>query len=315
MSMDLNSAKVRLVNKDFHNEAGQALLIVLLSMAVVLTIVLSIISFSVTDISVTTRESEALRAFSAAEAGVEKALVALTAQSGTFGSDTFNADISSIAEGSTFFNYPLELAGGETANVWFVAHDDNDNLSCSDPTKPCFRGSMMTLCWGKEGTVSGVSDTPAVEVSVYYSTPPVVARNYSGIRIARDVFDPNSGRRGSNSFSAPDQGGCVIDNKSYAFKKVVDFATLGIPAASYNASNGLQMAHIRFLYNTTTQSLGFDFGNLPGSGNTTLPSQGRKINSTGTAGESTRLVEVYKLYSDLAGVFEASLFSNSGLSK
>ena len=50
-------------------ESGQALLLVLLGMAVVLTIVLSILSRSVTDIAVTSREEEALRAFSAAEAG------------------------------------------------------------------------------------------------------------------------------------------------------------------------------------------------------------------------------------------------------
>ena len=51
-------------------QSGQALLIVLLGMAVVLTMVLSVVSRSVTDIQLTTRDDEALRAFSAAEAGV-----------------------------------------------------------------------------------------------------------------------------------------------------------------------------------------------------------------------------------------------------
>lgn len=302
--------------KNNKNQAGQALLIVLLSMAVVLTIVLSIISYSVTDIAVTTQESEALRAFSAAEAGVEKALVALTAQSGTFGLDSFDAQVSSVAEGTQSFNYPLEVSGGDSANLWFVSHDASDNPSCSDVTKPCFTGSRMRVCWGEEGSSASLATTPAIELSIYYSSPPVAGGSYSGMRIGRATYDPNSSRRGSNSFASPDStAGCTIDGRSYAFMKLVDFPGLGIPAASYGARNGLQFAHVRFLYNTDPESIGFDFSNIAGSGNTTLPSQGKKVNSTGTAGEATRLVEVYKLYSDLVGAFEGSVISSTGVTK
>jgi Tfp pilus assembly protein PilX len=51
------------------------LLIVLLAITVILTVVLSVTSRSVTDVTVTTYEEDALRAFSAAEAGVETALL------------------------------------------------------------------------------------------------------------------------------------------------------------------------------------------------------------------------------------------------
>ena len=54
---------------------GQALLIVLLTLSVVLTIVLSIVSRSITDISITSLEEDSQRAFNAAEAGVEQALL------------------------------------------------------------------------------------------------------------------------------------------------------------------------------------------------------------------------------------------------
>ncbi len=46
-------------------------MLVLLSMSVVLTLVLFILSRSITDIAVTTSQEEAVRAFSAAEAGVD----------------------------------------------------------------------------------------------------------------------------------------------------------------------------------------------------------------------------------------------------
>ena len=52
-----------------QTQSGQALLVILLSMAVILTLVLSVASSSITDVTVTTFEEDALRAFSAAEAG------------------------------------------------------------------------------------------------------------------------------------------------------------------------------------------------------------------------------------------------------
>lgn len=118
--------------------AGQAVLIVLLSMAVVLTIVLSILSRSITDVTLTGKEEEALRAFSAAEAGVEQALIAGVPE-GSFGGSQFSADVTSLAEGSKAFNYPIEIPAGDMATVWFVAHDDKGNLVC-DAAHPCFTG-------------------------------------------------------------------------------------------------------------------------------------------------------------------------------
>ena len=59
------------LSKRLQNQSGQALLLVLLSMAVILTVVLSILSRSILDVAVTTGEEEALRAFSAAEAGMQ----------------------------------------------------------------------------------------------------------------------------------------------------------------------------------------------------------------------------------------------------
>lgn len=308
--MKLVPANYKRVISLYKNQSGQALLIVLLSMAVVLTIVLSIISFSVTDITVTTRESEALRAFSAAEAGVEKALVALSSQSGSFGQDNFSANVSGIAQGSQSFNFPLELSSGETAGVWFVGHDSNENLVCTG-SDPCFTGSRMNVCWGKPGTPSGSAITPAVEVTIYYSSPAVSGGSYSNISVVRDTADPNSSRLGQNAFSTASTSGCNINGITYAFSKTIDFSALGIPAASYGTQNGLQLAHVRILYNTDPQPIGFDASAVGGI----FPSQGQKINSTGTAGESTRAVEVYKLYSDIAGVFESSLFTNAGVTK
>src|SRR3972149_10501389 len=102
-------------------ERGQALLIVLLSMAVILTVVLSVISRSITDISLTTYSEDALRAFSAAEAGVERALIVGSDVSEAIGNASFTADVSGLAEGSSSYDYPIEVYSGESIYIWFVS--------------------------------------------------------------------------------------------------------------------------------------------------------------------------------------------------
>src|SRR3989344_3152201 len=119
-------------------ESGQALLIVVLSLAVVLTVVLSILARSVTDIKLSTGSEESLRAFSAAEAGIERALIA---GSGTvtcdgvscldYGGASLTASVTEVGEGDTSFANPTPILSGETALFWFVAHDADGSLTCS----------------------------------------------------------------------------------------------------------------------------------------------------------------------------------------
>jgi len=287
---------------------GQALLIILLSMAVILVIVLSILSRSITDVTITSREEEALRAFSAAEAGIEQALVA-GPMSGTFDAASFDAQVSQVAEGSNTFVSPLDVVAGDTATVWFVAHADDGSLECS-AAKPCFTGGTMRICWGRPGTPTDGVTTPALEASILYAATP---GDVGSIQVARATFDPNTSRRSNNSFAAPDAGGCTIESESYAFKKDLTLASLGIPAGVYGTQDGLQLARMRFLYNTDgAQTFGADV-NFPGNG--VLPSQGKRVESTGIAGEATRKVEVYDLFADLPAPFDSVLFTPGGITK
>lgn len=290
--------------KVLRYNSGQALLLVLLSMAVVLTIVLSILSRSVTDIAITSRSEEALRAFSAAEAGVEQALVAGSG-SGTIGQATFNAVVSGFASGSQQFVDPQGLYSGESMIVWFVSHDADGNLLCNAPQYPCFTGRQIKVCWGKSGTA--INDrTPAVEMSVVYLDP---LGNYANAKIARVALDPNPSRPSPNNFSAPDPGTCTISGNNFQFQKTLDLGPsgLGIPYSILDAENGLQFARVKLLYNTdTTHQVGIDV-NFPG--NTSLPSQGLKIDSSGQSGEANRKIGVFQSYGDVPLPFESAVFS------
>src|SRR3972149_7035843 len=201
-------------------ESGQALLLVLLSMAVVLTVVLSILSRSVTDVAVTTREEEALRAFSAAEAGVEQALI-IGSDIGTttIGDASFSADVSSYAVGQQEFANPISVASGESVLFWFVAHDPNTGDMVCNVSYPCFTGSQIKVCWGNPGTASDQATTPAIEVSTFYEATP---GNPTTMRIARDTSDPNAGRRTGNNFATPDAGTCTVVGEDFQFGKTVN---------------------------------------------------------------------------------------------
>ncbi|OGM17626.1 hypothetical protein A2V61_01685 [Candidatus Woesebacteria bacterium RBG_19FT_COMBO_47_8] len=294
----------------WENSSGQALLLVLLSMAVVLTIVLSILSRSVTDVAVTTREEEALRAFSAAEAGVERALIVGSSIGSTeIGDASFTADVSGTAQAGIEFANPVGILSGESLIFWFVAHDDTGNLICN-AGNPCFTGSKFKICWGKEGTASGDVTTPAIEVSTYYATTP---GDYATVQIVRDTADPNSSRRGTNNFSANDAGTCTAGGENFQFQKTVDLALLGVPVGAYGVQNGLQFAKVRMFYNT---GVGHQIGittSFPG--NTLLPSQGLRIVSTGVSGDSNRKIEVFQGFGELPPIFDSAVFSSGGISK
>lgn len=295
------------------NSSGQALLLVLLSMSVVLVIVLSILARSTVDIGISSRSEESVRAFSAAEAGIEQALVA-GSYSGFIGDAQFNATVSAFSSGTTGFVFPSSLYSGESATVWFVSHDQNGNLICGGAEDyPCFTGNQIQVCWGKEGT----SDTPAVEVSVVYLS---TIGSYPTAKIARETIDPNASRRGSNSFSEPDGGVCQIDGQNFAFNKIIDLTSstasgLQIPDNVLSFENGLQLARIAFLYNT---DIGHPVGinvDLASSGNSILPAQGLIIDSSGVSGNSTRRVEVIRGFAELPGIFENAVFSQGGIIK
>lgn len=298
-----------------NNQKGQALLLVLLSMSVVLTVVLSIVSRSILDVAVTTGEEEALRAFSAAEAGVERALIIGSDIGKTnIGDAEFTTGVSGFASGVGEFVHPVNIFSGESLTAWFVDHDTDGNLECS-PSKPCFTGRTIKICWGKEGSSFSDAITPAMEVSVVYAETPGV---YGTIKIARAVFDPNTARRGSNNFGSTDAGSCTISGRTFPFQKTIYLDPipplgLGISTAVLDAQNGLQYAKLTMYYNSAeSHPVGVD---VNFDGNSPLPSQGVKIESLGTSGSSNRKIEVFQSYGETPPIFESVLFSPSGVVK
>ena len=300
--MEVHSTKY--VVRSF-NSRGQALVLVLLSLSVVLTMVLFVMARSVTDVAVSTSSEASVRAFSAAEAGGERALVVGTASSNvSVGDAKYTSVVGNLARGLTSYNYPVPLSSGDSMTTWFVSHDPvNGNLSptCNTSTLPCFRGTSMTVCWGKPGLLSAT--TPAIEVSVFYKTTAAL----SSIRIGRVTADPYANRRTTNRFGANTTtgGACTISGVTYAFKKTFTFTSIG--ATMSGTAGRLQFAQVRMFYNTDqAHPVGISV-----AGGTTLPSQGLDIASTGTAGGANRKVAVFQSWPEVPSVFDYAVYSGS----
>lgn len=275
------------------NQNGQAVLIVLLSLSIVLIIVLYIMSRTVTDISLSSKEEDSMRAFSAAEAGIERALVIGNDIGQTaIGDATFQASVTDFGVGQNTLVYPLGLKSGGISTFWFAR-----------PGEPEFNGGEAKLCWGAAGTSASTSETPAVEVSIFYLDAGVY-------KVARAVLDPNTSRTVTNNFSSATTSACVVNGESFAFQSTVDFSSLGI--TGYATPGVLRYMTVKFLYNnTTSHKVALDVS----STSSLLPSQGVKVNSDGSFGSSNRSIEVYQLYPVAPSVFTNAVFSANGITK
>jgi len=277
-----------------RHEAGQAVLVVLLSLSVVLIIVLFILSRSITDLSLSTKEEDSLRAFSAAEAGVERALIAGSTGNLTIGDANFSATVAEFAEGSTEVIYPISLYSGENAIFWF-----------SRPNSLGFTGSQFKVCWADSGTSNSDATTPALEITVVYRT------TVGEYRVARKMLDPNtSGRTSSNGYVAA--GTCTVSGQIFQFQNTVTFDASGLNIANYATDGVLQYATAKLLYNTATaHKVAID---ITGTGSV-LPSQGALVDSKGNFGDANRRIEVYQLHPETPPIFANAIFSSGSIIK
>lgn len=307
----------------YNSNSGQALLVILISMAAVLTMVLSISSRTISEIENVTYEEDAARAFSAAEAGVEEALlrglVGPYGNSNLDGNNTVGFDVNVTTDSTDDrFNNPRAIKAGESVTFWFVSHD-GDDLFCGE----CLLSKhIKRLCWGDPNATYDASNVaPAVEVSVYYdSNPPLaIGGNFRDVKVARMAFDPISARRSNNKFKATNGGTCDIGDKTYPFRvnnlsfssAVNDFA---IGDCARDDAGCLLLAKVRVLYSNEPQKVGMVVHTQPAPASV-MPAQGLTIESTGAANESTRKVRVLQTFPEPPGVVDATLFSNGPINK
>ncbi len=313
---------VELPSFNKKRQDGQALLLILLMMSLVLTLVLSSVSRSVTDVEISKNEDNSIRAFDAAQAGIEKAVRVGEITSGTTYNLPNNATYTPIIGLDTttanFFRYPLELMSGESAIISFVDHkvttDGDYTITCEVPGS-CGIPTQMRICWGLSGTPSGAVTTPALYMEYYYNSDTLNPRKWenlsdlSSIRIATASADPNTGR--GNHFSAPETGGGIPcpAGEGWQFSTRYDVGTGSSPILPSGLSSGsLLFLKITMLYNTNPQPLGLRSAQP-------LPSQGTVISSTGQSGDVYRKLVLFQGYPEIPFEIGNVVYSKQNLTK
>ncbi len=295
------------------DQRGQLILTLILVMTVALVIGLSVIQRSLVDVSTSTKVEQSSRAFSAAEAGIEQAL--LNENSAT--SRSLALDNNSRVEISNSGRIPQVPAAGtrqspleyppvvkeEIAQVWLA-----DPLSVDLAVDGKFYNqSEIEVYWGNLD-----SDVPALELTFVY---------YDGVqyKAVKHYFDsPSVTRTPANNFET---------NGVECRSSVVSYYVVG--AGQYKCKVVAQvrdesptsvpiLGRIRLLYNTQAQPLAFwadPAGASKCGRDCSLPPQARRIVSTGKSGESQRRVRLFQLDKVVPPYFDFAIFSVGEIKK
>ncbi len=258
-------------------QAGQTLLIVVLVMVVGLTIGLSIVSKSITNVRTTTEEANSAQALAAAEAGVAQAIQTnpVTSISSTYGNNaSFTSSISSSAGQTTvILNGGTIVPQDEGADLWFAPHDSAGLPDYSVG----WGGTSLNIYWG-DTAVPCEQTQAALEILI------IKAPKDNPISV-RYALDPCSSRAGAtgNNFTNPSSGSYNIGGKSFSYM------------FNLNPSGGL-IARIIPIYKNA-----FIGVQSAGVGAPAFPSQGAVITSTGKAKDTTiqRKLNVFQGFSFL----------------
>jgi len=265
-------------------KSGQALVVVLLILAVASAVGLSAISRSVNEISSSTTQDDSSQALSAAESGIEAILkdnLAGTSLSiGTsypVGAGSYNI-VSQTGVGGASYVVSDSLLSGESAVLFLKQPDPSGVFSIST----AYTAGNFTVCWG---TVGAASPLPALQVDLYYLS--------STFLRATTGFDPVSGRTTNFSATTTVNSTCT----GYAYQNIVS-----IPAGTP------YLASFRMLYNT---GVAHPIRAVAASGS--FPNQGSVYEVQGQSGQTSRRVEVNQTHPTSLGIFDNALYSGSDI--
>lgn len=303
------------------NESGQIILVLLLTMLVALSIGLVVTTRSISDVKSSTQTEQAARAFSAAEAGIEEA-----AQSGSSGSFTLGNDAKTTVDtkflpDSATFNYAIEYPpiGKKNIAQFWLANPDIDPDAATGNSY--YTNTTVNAYFGNSTSFASDDEKPALALTfINYDT---VARAYSSYKV---YLDSVSSRAKVNSFTL---AGCVpspgaITTTTQTASQFLCSATVAIKkdktgtADCNTASNCVpQLVRARILYSSTDQKIALQpTPSCPnGSNPTCFPPQVSLFKSTGTAGQSQKTIQVFRLKKVVPAWFDYAIFSAGDITK
>lgn len=291
-------------------QAGQTILILILLMTVALAIGLSIVQKSLVDVSTASKVEQSSRAFSAAEAGIEKALIS----SPTPFPLPNNSQVVEITNTGLLpqtaippsRQAPLEIgsigspitAKDDIAQVWLADYNSSANPPAIfyDPSP----NRYLDVYWG---SISSQDKTALLLTLIYWDGSIYQSRKWY-------LDDATATRDPANGFDT------VACSGNYALAGYKCFKTLGDGAGVNNGAlpSGLMLLRARLLYNQATQPFAVWAVGTCGTA-CSLPPQARILTSTGVSGETQRRVQVYQFNKVVPPFFDYAIFSAGDINK
>lgn len=299
-----------------RKQKGQVVLILILVMTVALAIGISVVQRSLSDISTSTKVEQSSRAFSAAEAGIEQALIHPDSVSRSPVTFTENQSEATVQGGPLIPCVPGASDCAQTSGAQQVAlehppipKEKNIHIWLADP-----RADLPTNCAGYV-----CYNPPTRTLDVYWGDP--AATDRAALELTLIYWDGNKyntrkwyldpiNNRGNNFISVISS--CNDNNTPQlsTTKYRCHFSLDSLP------TSGLMMLTARLLYNSTSQP--FAVQAVACSGGQTgcsIPPQAREFISTGKAGQTQRRIKLYQTEKVAPPYFDYGLFSAGDINK
>lgn len=304
------------------NESGQIILVLLLTMLVALSIGLVVTTRSISDVKSSTQTEQAARAFSAAEAGIEEA-----AQRGSAGTSPLSLgnDASAIVDtkflpDSATFNYAIEYPpiGKKNIAQFWLANPDIDPDAATGNSY--YTNTTVNAYFGNSTSFASDDEKPALALTFINYDP--TAKAYSSYKV---YLDSVSSRASINSFTLASctspgainttmsTGSQFLCSAAVAIKK----DKTGVADCNAASSCVPMLVRARVLYSSTDQKIALQpTPTCPnGSNPTCFPPQVSLFKSTGTAGQSQKTIQVFRLKKVVPAWFDYAIFSAGDITK
>ena len=280
-----------------RRDRGQIVLILVLITVVGLTIGLSMISRTITDIRMSSQIEQSSRAFSAAEAGIETALRSNIAigPTGSVSLDGASANykVKTIGGNTDDIILPVTQVGG-SQTVWLIDHNSDGTINEGGDSYPI--NQQLEICF------NNLNNSSAISVSILY-------KEGNEYKVAKRAYDSDIGDgNGQNLIDATNFGvGGGFCNGQYFHRVIImpsSDAVSGTDDFQINqVGTILLFLRLQPIYETTAFTV---------SPSVMIPVQGRIISSVGqTVTNVVRKIEVFQGFSILPNLLDFAFFSEN----
>lgn len=277
------------MQKKPSSRCGQALIIILLVMAISLTLGVSVASRSISTLRQISFSAQSAKALAFAEAGAEEALKCLSDGSCSASYDPPPVDLDG---GGNDFDYQISVLGQASVFDELPPIERDKTIEIDLGGYP--RDTLIHIYW-VDCSISGqMNAASAVKASLIYcddNGPTCTTKNY---KVLQRAYDTVVGR--NNGISKVALGSYSVGGTTYGYR-----ASVRPPAGKYPL-----VMRLRFLYSMEAVSLA-----VQAVGSALLPSQGAKVESVGFSGQVKRKVEVIRTDPALSALFDFAILSGS----